>query len=474
MRMKAVLLPRKVTAKPIPPFDLAMTNSIVKMNRGTFRLSNLLDENFRTGKYNDGLKNFNPDDIFSKNNSGFAGKVAEDIGTGGTDIFFFFIEWWKATLPLAIAASSYLKNLNKKTKVILSGPYLKVYAESVLKEFPFIDAVIDSEIEPAIDSICKVYPDISVATNTIRTAKRSCSGSSRTAVSNRRCLADLDQLPFPDFDPFFEKPFLSPRILPFKLSRGCRYRCFFCACLTSNKLRYLSDTAAVVKQLKKYGRRHRVRDFYFFDDALNFDNSYLEEFLDRLIESDAKIRWSAYFIPKDLNPRLLSKMRKAGCIHARWGIETADGSIAKKISKKISCSEAEKILQESSRCGIANQTSFITGFPHEPDGHSERIKSFILKNRSFLNVVNVFPFNPRIGSIAYGSPETLGIRIRKRRMKFYDDQVRFDEIGALSWEDKLEQQRLSLHSFRLFLDHIRIPNVDAQDHFRSITQKKAA
>jgi radical SAM superfamily enzyme YgiQ (UPF0313 family) len=181
-----------------------------------------------------------------------------------------------------------------------------------------------------------------------------------------------------------------------------------------------------------------------------------------------KIRWSAYFIPKRVPLGLLLRLKKAGCIHARWGVETTNRLISDNISKGIGIGEAEKILRQAGRCGIANQISFMVGFPHEKRETTQEIKNFIRKNKQALKVVNIFAFNPRVGSPVYQQPQKYGIKISNNSMGLKEDRVPFDEKDGLSWREKYKQQRLALHALEICLKNLGIPDIDTREYFKSM------
>ena len=376
MRVKTVLLPKKASSRPIPYWDIGSIAANIKNKCQEFKLIDLETENFYSKKYSFFLEKCKPTDVFKKKNLGFIRSILKDIGSIEFDIFYFYIDWWNETLPCAVAVAYQIKKLNKNVKILVSGPYLNSYGKEILDKFKFIDYIAVSEIEPVFQKLLGENSYVSEIPNIVYFDKKK-----KVSVETEGHIADINKLLFPEFDSFFDNKYPNSRILPFRLSRGCKYRCFFCACLSAEQLRYYLDIDVVISRLKEYKMKHDIKNFYFEDDALNFKNDYLETFLDKLIHAKLNIQWSAYFIIKNLSLAIIKKIRRAGCVHIRWGVESVHPSISRKIAKNICVAEAEKTLNDAANVDISNQISLIVGFPHEKKPSIDRMKNFIINNK---------------------------------------------------------------------------------------------
>lgn len=462
MKIKIILLPKKTSAPPIPCWDVASLIANIG-NDNEVELIDLEKSNFHNNKYRDFLINFHNKDVYNRKKIPFIFNLMKDIGNINFDVIYFYIDWWNETLAIGLSLAWLLKKINKKIKILMSGPYLNAYGREILEHFRFIDYIAISEIEPIFNSLPEYcdcpqkIPNIIYFDTTLK-----------KIIETKKMIPNLNNLLFPDFDFFFKKQFNSPQILPFRISRGCKYRCFFCACLTSEKLRYYRNIDNLTIKILEYKNKHKVKNFYFYDDALNFNNDYLETFLDKLIAARVNIKWSAYFIPKDLSLNLLKKIKKAGCVHIRWGIESLDKSILSKIAKNLTTSEIEKILDASSGLGISNQISLIVGFPYEKKNCIALIEKFIHDNKNILKIINVYTFKPRVGTLAYKFPDLFGIKILKDESIFKKDSVPFDELKGLKWKAKKVQQQLFFNKVNDLVKKNGLLNVDPREYFNQI------
>ncbi|MCK5081374.1 MAG: hypothetical protein KAR31_00575, partial [Candidatus Omnitrophica bacterium] len=289
MRLKIVLLPRKLDSRPTPFWDIGSVIANIRSECERIKLIDLETKNYYTKKYDGYLKNYGAVNVFRKESLCFVRSIIKDIGSIEFDVFHFYIDWWNETLPLAIAVAHQIKKLNKKARILLTGPYLNSYGKEISDKFKFIDYIAVSEIEPVFKNIFTDGLCASETSNIVYYNEKT-----RKVHETKRQVTDINDILFPEFDLFFSGTCPCPEVLPFRLSRGCKYRCFFCACLSAKRLRYYKDIDAVVSCLRKYKKIYNVRNFYFEDDALNFSNVYLETFLDKLIKARVNIQWSAY------------------------------------------------------------------------------------------------------------------------------------------------------------------------------------
>ena len=132
---------------------------------------------------------------------------------------------------------------------------------------------------------------------------------------------DLDSYPYPAFD-------LLPRRdqVSIMTSRGCPFRCSYCAShLLSGEFRSRSPIA-VVDEIEFWNRKFGIRNFSFYDDALLVKPEeraipMLKEILRRGLDCSFHCPNGLHL--RDMNASLASLMFKAGFRTIRFGFETA-------------------------------------------------------------------------------------------------------------------------------------------------------
>lgn len=132
---------------------------------------------------------------------------------------------------------------------------------------------------------------------------------------------DLDSYPYPAFDLLPPKGHIS-----IMTSRGCPFRCSYCATHALNGEFRVRDPMAVVDEIAFWNKRFGIINFSFYDDALLVGSKeravpMLEEILKRGLDC-------AFHCPnglhlKEIDKHLASLMFKVGFKTIRFGFETA-------------------------------------------------------------------------------------------------------------------------------------------------------
>ncbi|GAJ03266.1 unnamed protein product, partial [marine sediment metagenome] len=152
----------------------------------------------------------------------------------------------------------------------------------------------------------------------------------------------LDNLPYPAWDLYSELDYIS--ILS---SRGCPYRCSYCASFIINPKLEFRNPEEVAKEMEYWNKRRGVKDYIFYDDALliNSEDNFLV-FLEELINRKLTIRLHT---PNGIHARMINKevaykMHQAGVETIRLGFETVDPRVQSETGGKITNIEFKKAV----------------------------------------------------------------------------------------------------------------------------------
>ncbi len=152
----------------------------------------------------------------------------------------------------------------------------------------------------------------------------------------------LDNLPYPAWDLYSDLDYIS--VLS---SRGCPYRCSYCASFTINPKLEFRNPEKVAKEIEYWNKRRRVKDFIFYDDALliNTRDNFLV-ILEELINRKLIIRLHT---PNGIHARMIDKelthkMYQAGIETIRLGFETVDSRVQSETGGKITNIEFKKAV----------------------------------------------------------------------------------------------------------------------------------
>lgn len=379
------------------------------------------------------------------------------------DVYFFFVPLWNENLEQSLNFAKELKEKNHESLIVFFGPCCTLFPDQIICN-DFIDYVIISETEEACYGIIteKINDDI----------PNICFKENDKLVFTKEKGFSMNKIDYYlDYRLYFEfikkNGLVKPLFLFFEFSRGCIYDCFFCSLLTNKKIRY-KELEFAQNELKNMLFETKVNNIFFTDNELNFDIKYIEKFLDFIIAEKIKFKWTSYMVAKGITKDILFKMKKAGCIFLRWGIESVNPKRQKTISKNLDIAEVERILRDSHDLGIVNQVSFTIGYPYDCDLDCSLILKFIDENHKNIDCVNLNKFKPRRRSNVFDKPENYGISILSSSVK--KDEVPFNELNGLDWELKKEQQDYYFNKIILKLKEYKLKDYDPEIYFEEMVR----
>lgn len=246
-------------------------------------------------------------------------------------------------------------------------------------------------------------------------------------------IENLDDLPFPDWEQI--NPNLYPRAphgaivkgYPIGIimsSRGCPYRCKFCASpkFYDRSIRFRSPEN-VVEEIKYLIKNFKVKEIQFEDDNLTLKREHIEKICNLMIKNKIKIHWSCpNGIRADkVDEQIIRLMKKAGCYNFAYGIESANPQILKNINKDEDINLIKKSIEIANKCRISCQGFFIFGLPGETKETIRETIDFAVKSkltRAQFLILDVLPgcqlwtdldkkFVPKFNKNSYKEPEWL-------------------------------------------------------------------
>ncbi|MBN1634954.1 MAG: B12-binding domain-containing radical SAM protein [Deltaproteobacteria bacterium] len=162
-------------------------------------------------------------------------------------------------------------------------------------------------------------------------------------------MADLDTLPYPCFD-LMEQV----RYVCLQTSRGCPFRCTYCASHVLWQGLRRRNPAKVVAEIAFWISLTGVADFAFYDDALLYNpQDYAIPLLQAIVTKNIDAR---FHCPNGLHVRGISKevaslMRQAGVVTLRLGLETSSPELQKASGAKVTNQEFHRAIQNLDSAG---------------------------------------------------------------------------------------------------------------------------
>jgi len=373
------------------------------------------------------------------------------------DLYAIYLNVYSRPLAFYIAAK--VKEKNPQAGVLMGGPQcFPAYDGINILNNKFVDAVCTGEGD-------LIWPEILNHFSKNGNLHLNISGISYrkedgTIIDNGvpKLVSDLNIIPFADYSDIDFSKYGNSYNISIMTSRGCINTCAFCSERPNfYKYRYrnaenifeevVQHIYTINKNLSTEGDRKRS-DFFLsrlFDliekhtfilqrnnfflsrlfaktekytfllrkqiiPTISFDDSLingvpreLEKFCDMVIASGIKFKWLGMaLIRKEMTRELLEKMKKAGCFHMSWGIESGCQRVLELMHKRFFTMDlARKVIKLTYEVGIQQSCSAIVGFPGETkDMFSETVEFFKEYKKYFSNVgaqtMMILP-NSRVG-----------------------------------------------------------------------------
>lgn len=179
--------------------------------------------------------------------------------------------------------------------------------------------------------------------------------------------SDIDDFPYPAFDLLRQNDYLVVMT-----SRGCPFRCTFCATYKIDAAFSQRRPDRVVEEILTQTQRLGVRDVVFYDDALLMQpEKRIKPILRELIRSGRRLR---FHTPNGLHGRyidaeLAELMVRSGFKTIRISLESVAKERLRDIHNKITPGEMTRAVQNLVKAGYRPrdlETYIIMGLPHQP------------------------------------------------------------------------------------------------------------
>jgi radical SAM superfamily enzyme YgiQ (UPF0313 family) len=258
-------------------------------------------------------------------------------------------------------------------------------------------------------------------------------------------IEDLNSLPFADYsdfplDDYHTNGQPDKRTLPISTSRGCVNRCAFCSeSISWAKYRFRNANNIFDEIVFQTTRYPGIKSFFFNDSLINGNLEMLEALCDLLISNKINIQWGGQAIIREgMSKELLLKMKKAGCAHMTYGLESLSPKILKMIGKRFTPELAQRVIRDTAQAGIKISVTIIVGLPTETDEDVLMTADFLKYNKDFVNNVLFHLFVVSRGTFIYNHRDVFGIELE-------------DDFNSIRWHSKKEintlEKRLGVLEF---------------------------
>lgn len=255
-------------------------------------------------------------------------------------------------------------------QIAICGGFVTAFPERVMHGYPSIDYIFLGEYELTAQALVNHLIREMKLDDILGLVYRD---NGKVKINGRRPLiSNLDILPFPDRDDFPPEKYsdfsLNFPCIQMISSRGCPFGCIFCVerhVMYASPIYRRRSAKSVVDEMELCIKRYGARQIYFDDQSFTVNKKHVLEICDEILERNLDIPWTCMGDAMCTDYEMLKKMRKAGCIGMKFGVESSSPEILKAIRKPIRLEKVKRVVEWCKRLGIRSHATFCIGLPGE-------------------------------------------------------------------------------------------------------------
>lgn len=148
-------------------------------------------------------------------------------------------------------------------------------------------------------------------------------------------------------------------------SRGCPYRCNWCAKPISGNKFHLRSAIAVAEEMKLLKMRDGVQHVWFGDDVFALSNKWMLQFSEEVVKRDAAIPFKIQSRADLMSEETVSALKKAGCAEVWMGVESGSQAILNAMDKGLDLASVIEARTRFRKAGIRACYFLQFGYPGE-------------------------------------------------------------------------------------------------------------
>lgn len=299
------------------------------------------------------------------------------------------------TLDICLKVASLVKEINKEIKVLLGGVQVTIFPEEGFDEN--VDYLIIGEGEITFKEFLENFNKKELGKIKGLVWKKNGKFVMNEA---RELIKNLDEIPMPAFHLFpMEKYHSSAQLRGNKTfhlmtSRGCPYRCVYCAShQTFGKSHRFHSAKRVVEEIRYLMEKYKCDSIQFYDETFTLNKKRVIELCDEMSKEKINIPWACFTRVHLVDEEMLRKMKQAGCYQIFYGVEAGTQRLLNLIKKDITIEQIKDAFKLTRKIGIEALASFMLALPTETREDAEAsIKLAIEIDADYAQWQNTIPY----------------------------------------------------------------------------------
>lgn len=288
---------------------------------------------------------------------------------------------------------------NPDCLIVAGGPHATHMPRHLLENYPSLDLVVRGEGEETFLAIAReaaagrLRPGMAPAAHLGGISGRD--GGVVKETPERPVIQDLDRLPHPAANLHTLGVETESQFEFIITSRGCPAACTFCSSpeFWGRALRFRS-AAHMIEEVRLLRERHGVVYLSVRDDTFTANRQRVLDFCRGLVSERIDLLWDCQSRVNIVDEERLVWMRRAGCTHIQYGVESGSPRMLERLNKGIRLDEIRRAAALTRRVGLGLSIYLITGIPEENDADLEstlRLIEEIRPHDGLVSPLTVYP-----------------------------------------------------------------------------------
>lgn len=259
-----------------------------------------------------------------------------------------------------------LRRLLPGARLWVGGPQLALYPEACLEVRAIDAAVVGEGDETVVEMLARVAAGEPLEGLPGTIVRR---GDELVRGPDRAPIAELDRLPLPALELLplarYRALTLPTPFVTMVTTRGCPYRCRYCAQIYVGGRYREHGVERVLEELRRAVQRYGAREIVFFDETFTLNRRRVLALCQAVLAAGLRVRFNIRTRADLCDDEVLRALRDAGCASIHVGIEAGSERVRRLMNKQIDMAKGERALAEARRLGMETRGYFMLGYPGE-------------------------------------------------------------------------------------------------------------
>lgn len=244
---------------------------------------------------------------------------------------------------------------------------------------------------------------------------------------SRRINENLDSLPFPDKEVFYNINNKYRYEYMVVTGRGCPFECSYC-CNHSMKnilgVAYIRKRTVdnLLEELVCAKSRYAMRYVWFTDDMFFLDKEWLYDFSEKY-SRHVKLPFFCYAHPEQIDEEVAELLKIAGCYEIGLGVQTISPLVKEAVLRNEPVEHVRDAIMLLKKAGILVVTENIVGLPYGTENDLLELLNFYNDNKPAMVIMNWLRIFPETHLLDFERGKNTHEEIHEKIEKGKDTQI---------------------------------------------------